>query len=599
MKTKRIAVMVGSLCAIILFVALVLAMLRTPTHIPGAQRFDHAEFLLEGQADSWHEVTLPDNWDMRLPGRGGYGLYRVHVGLTRLPQELWGIYLPLLSFNAEVYVNGAITGSGGSMVEPVSRHWNLPLYFQIAPQLLKLGDNDIRVRLRGFPNGRTSLSPVFVGPDAVLSPAYRARYLHSHELNVGAFAVNMALGLILLVWWRASRDVGLLWFAAGSLISCIYILDSFWIDPPFSRFDWRWITHVAIAWSISCYYLFMLHMLEHRVRWPERILIGYVAIGALLLGFTDSAHQLPFALAIHLGSLIIMMHLIWISGAGWVKQGNRLHLSLGICMAVVAAFGFADWIPVAFHVEKDAPYVYYLGPVAFSFAVSLALLTRFLNALAAERDFAKNMRVSLREQEEQLQAQHQRIAALKRERAVTDERGRIVRELHDGLGSHLMGALSVSEQQGSSVNAYIQHALDELRIIMDSLDTETDVLTMLGMLRQRLEPGLKQAGVTLKWEVHGKPDGMNDGAEASLHVMRIVQEAIANAVRHGKAKYIVLHTDESGFFIADDGCGFQADEIQRGRGLNNMAWRASQLGARFEIEPTSTGSKISVQFTSG
>jgi len=229
--------------------------------------------------------------------------------------------------------------------------------------------------------------------------------------------------------------------------------------------------------------------------------------------------------------------------------------------------------------------------------VSLILLTRFLNALAVERNFAQNMRANLKKQEKQLQAQHRRIATLEREQAVTDERGRIVRELHDGLGSHLMGALSLSEQAGDSVHGQIQHALDELRIIMDSLDTGTDVLAMLGMLRQRLDPGLKQTGITLKWEVDCRPDGMNDGPEASLHVMRIVQEAVANAVWHGKSKYIVLHMDKSGFFIADDGCGFAMDKIERGRGLNNMEWRAKQLGARIDIQPMSVGTRVSLDYS--
>lgn len=459
-RAKRTLVMFGILCAIIFFVTLILALLRTPAHISGAQRFDHAEFSLTGQPGSWYALSLPDNWDVRLSGRGGDGWYLLHARLDKVPDTLWGIYLPRLSMNAEVYVNGALTG-GGSMREPVSRHWNLPLYFQIAPRLLKAGDNDIRIRLRGFANGRTGISPIFLGPDSVLFPVYRTRFLHSHELSVGAFAVNMALGLILLVWWRASKDAAFLWFAAGSLLSCVYILDSFWINVPLFRFDWRWMTHVAVAWSMCFYYLFMLRMLEYRAGWPERMLIVYVAIGALLLWFADNAHQLPFALLLHLGSLTMMLHLIWLSCAGWLRHGSRLHLWLGVCMTVVAAFGFADWIPVAFHVEKDTPYVYYLGPVAFSFAVSLVLLTRFLNSLAAERDFARNMRVSLEKQEAQLQAQHRRIASLEREQAVADERGRIVRELHDGLGSHLMSALSLSEQQENPVNAHIHHALDE------------------------------------------------------------------------------------------------------------------------------------------
>jgi len=338
-KIGRVMVMAGCLCAIIIFVALVLAALRTPDHISGAQRFDRAGFSLTGQPESWHMLALPDNWDVRLPGRGGYGWYRLHVRLDKAPDKLWGIYLPRLSMNAGVYVNGVLAGSGGSMRDPVSRHWNLPLYFQIAPRLLKAGNNDIKIRLRGFPNGRTGISPVFIGPDAVLFPVYRARFLRSHELSVGAFAVNMALGLILLVWWRASKDVGFLWFAMGSLLSCVYILDSFWVNTPLFRFDWRWMTHVAVAWSMCFYYLFMLRMLAHRVAWPERILLVYAAVGALLLRLADNAHQLPFALVLHLGSLAMMLHLIWLSCSGWLRDGSRLHLWLGVCMAVVAAFG--------------------------------------------------------------------------------------------------------------------------------------------------------------------------------------------------------------------------------------------------------------------
>jgi signal transduction histidine kinase len=593
---NRIAVLLAGFLVVILLVFSIISTMSTPAQVNGAQRFASAEFSTSRQPGDWLTVPLPDNWDNRLPGRGGFGWYRIHLPLDHIPDELWGVYLPRLSMNAEVHINGVLVGSGGSMDEPVARHWNLPLYFQIPPYLLTKGDNRVEIHLRGFPNGRTGLSPIFVGTDHALYPVFRSRFLHSHEFSVGAFAVNMALGLILLVWWRAAKDVAMLWFAVGSLLSCVYILDSFWVDTPLFRFDWRWMTHVAVAWSMCFYYLFMLRMLEHRIGWPERALLAYVAIGALLLRLADNAHQLPAALYVHLGGLVIMLHLIWLSYSGWLRQGNRLNLWLGLCMTIVATFGFADWIPVALHVEKNTPYVYYLGPVAFSFAVSLVLLTRFLNALEIERGFARQLRLSLSQQQEQLEEQHRQIAALEHQQIVSNERGRIMRELHDGLGSHLVGALAISEQQDVPINSQVRQALDELRIIMDSLDSDVNVLTMLGMLRQRLEQGLNQGGVTLKWDVLCKPNGLSDGPEASLHVMRIVQEAVANAVRHGNSRVIVLSMDESGFSISDDGCGFSEEKVQRGRGLNNMAWRAKQLGAQLIFDVLKPGSKIIVQF---
>jgi len=569
---------------IVLLVAMVLAFLRSPLQISGAQHFGVAEFSRDRVAPVWIPVSLPDDWGRSRPGRGGDGWYRLQFSLAQLPTGLWGIYLPRLSMNAEVYVNGVLVGSGGSMVAPVTRYWNLPLYFQVPSALWRTGANELLVHLRAFANGRAVLGSLYVGPDPLLLPVYRMRRLRSYLLSMGAFAVNLALGLILLVWWGLSRDRAFFYFAAGSLLSCIYILDSFWGSVPLLRVDWRWLIHVAVAWSMGFYYLFMLRMLMHPLGRFERLLLAYVGVGALLLGFADDAHQLQMALLLHLGGLAIMLHLIWLTFSGWLRRGRRLHLALGVCMSSVAAFGFTDWIPVAFHLQRDTPYVYYLGPVAFSFAVSLVLLARFLHALEAERHFGRALQDALHEQAQQLQQQHQHITALQREQTLSAERERIMRELHDGMGGHLMGALTLSESRDGVINQRIQAALDELRLIMDSLDPQVDAFTMLAMLRHRLEPGLVRQGIHLDWQVWAQPAGLPPEPVAVLHVMRIAQEAIANSLRHASAHCISVHMDTHGFSIADDGSGFDPAATTRGRGLTNMQWRAARIGANLEID---------------
>ncbi len=595
--TKKLALLMGGFLGTVAMIAVVSMLLRAPDDIQGAHRLSVADFSLSGDAfQTWSTVRLPDAWDKRIPKYDGFGWYRFHVYLEEKPRKLWGVYIPRSSMNAEAYINGQLAGSGGSMEEPVSRYWNLPLYIQVSPSLLRIGDNEIRIRLRGFANGRAGLSPIFVGDDMNLLPEYRTQLLRSHELSVGAFAINLAVGLMLLVWLIVSRDVAFLWFALGSLISCLYILDSFWVNVPLPQLTWRWVTHTAVAWSMCFYYLFMLRMLQRRLYWFEYVLIAYIVVGSLLLYFADNTHQLFFALVLHMGGLVMMLHLIYLAFSGWLRFGQYLHLWLGICILEVAGFGFVDWIPVAFHIEKKTPYIYYLGSVAFSLAALLVLFVRFLHGLTVEKNFSKHLRTSLEEQKSLLDEQHQRITSLERNMAISDERKRIVRELHDGLGGHLVGALSLSEQQHSddALRDSIYQALDELRMVMDSLDIEADVLTMLGMLRERIEPRLKPLGIQLQWLIRCRPKHLPESTEATLHVMRIVQEAINNSMRHAQPRQIFFRVHRAGFCIADDGQGFDLDEVKLGRGLNHLKWRTKDLNAHLVIRSSKLGTIIRI-----
>jgi signal transduction histidine kinase len=142
----------------------------------------------------------------------------------------------------------------------------------------------------------------------------------------------------------------------------------------------------------------------------------------------------------------------------------------------------------------------------------------------------------------------------------------------------------------------IRHALNELRIMMDSLDPDTEVLTMLGMLRMRIEPSLAGAKTRLVWDIRCRPKNIPDSAEAALNVMRIVQEAITNCVRHAHSERIIFRMSCFGFCIADNGNGFNTDAELQGRGLSNMKWRSSQIGAVLKIRSSKKGTIIRVSF---
>jgi signal transduction histidine kinase len=189
------------------------------------------------------------------------------------------------------------------------------------------------------------------------------------------------------------------------------------------------------------------------------------------------------------------------------------------------------------------------------------------------------------------------------ERAVAAERDRIMRELHDGLGGMLVSALAMVEDGTGSpeqLAELLRDALDEMRLVVDSLDAEiADLSALLGTLRTRLEPRLAGRGLRFEWKVE-------DVAAPSLppgglwHVLRILQEAVTNVRKHAAARVITVATGERagadgrpGVWVAlrDDGCGLPTDATT-GRGFSNMRYRAAELGGVLEVSCASPGTLV-------
>ena len=570
--------------------------LRTPQQIAGAQVFEQLFFKFEHEPESaWRSVSLPHNWDESEPGKGGVGVYRTRLFLLEIPKEPIGFYLPKLSMNAEILLNGVSIGSGGSMQEPVARYWNQPLYLVLPTGLWRVGDNIVQIRVFGYANNHSGLGAIIVGRNSLLLPRVENYRLRLLLLDIGSFSINLVLGLVLLFWAVKTGEIAIFYFAVGALLSSIVIADSFWIEVPLHRFSWRWITLSANFFSIIFFYLFMLKMLEKPVNTIGKVFMAVLVAGTLALLLASSGELLPWARWLRLITLLMMLQLVFVSIKGWMLEAKRLHLWLGACMWVVLVLGIVDWLPMMTHSTKSSPYLFYLGPVAFSFAVALGLLSRYIHALEIEKNHTELLRQSLKRQQQDLQQQHQRITQLENERVVHEERDRIVRELHDGIGGQLMGALTLSENQDSAVEKQVRYALDELRVIMDSLDTDADFLTMLGMFRHRMEKDLQRQNITLRWAVDEVPPSLEHSPEKSLHGMRIIQEAVANTIKYARAGEIRIEVKSDRLVISDDGVGVQ-DEKRVGRGLKNMRWRSEQLGASFDFESSAQGTRVIVSW---
>jgi signal transduction histidine kinase len=126
-------------------------------------------------------------------------------------------------------------------------------------------------------------------------------------------------------------------------------------------------------------------------------------------------------------------------------------------------------------------------------------------------------------------------------------------------------------------------------------------------MRSRIERRLRRRELRFRWEVTDLPPTPKLGPVQYLHILRVLQEAISNAIRHAEPSVITLTTEtrcnESGregiaIRIADNGAG--ASEIyEPGYGIENMRHRAAQLDGRLEFARGSEGTTVELWFPIG
>ncbi len=182
------------------------------------------------------------------------------------------------------------------------------------------------------------------------------------------------------------------------------------------------------------------------------------------------------------------------------------------------------------------------------------------------------------------------------------ERQRIGRDLHDSLGGMLTGAalLSKALAHGLAATATAEASVAEevVRCINDAIGQARAIsrglfpveLSAGGLgsaLREFATETTKRAGIACRLRAD-KGVVIRD-ASVALHLFRIVQEAVNNAIRHGAARNITIRLVRTGgeirLEIRDDGKGLPARQAAgRGPGLRTMKYRAGVIGAQFAVE---------------
>lgn len=188
-----------------------------------------------------------------------------------------------------------------------------------------------------------------------------------------------------------------------------------------------------------------------------------------------------------------------------------------------------------------------------------------------------------------------------------EEQERVGRDLHDDLGQQLTGIAFVTKLLANQLNKKslseskeaeamllkVNNAIDTTRRISKGLypmELETNGLMFaLNNLVSRIQ---EASGIDCSFR--DKSRKFAPRIDISQHLYRIVQEALNNAVKHGRPRKILVDVttdrDETTFLIKDDGIGFSADSgPKKGMGLQIMKLRAKVVGADLDIQSKPKG----------
>ena len=197
------------------------------------------------------------------------------------------------------------------------------------------------------------------------------------------------------------------------------------------------------------------------------------------------------------------------------------------------------------------------------------------------------------------------LSRLREELSLEREKGRVAREIHDGVGREIVNAIlglevakRVSEKNPASASPMIGENIALLRSAMEhtrQLIFETNPWTVEvgdgANLCGRLETYARRFADRTGVQVHVECDMVADelSAQAQFLVLRIVQEALNNAAKHANASSVVISlTSDVAMLIArveDDGDGFdmQSGLGKSGMGLQSMRDRARDLGGSIRV----------------
>lgn len=551
-----------------------------------------AHLVPDGQAPVDKTVSLPHRWDKEFPGRSGRAIYRLVIPPAASPGAR-ALFIRRAANQVRVSSGGELLAQEGRLGDDGFDAARTPLLIRLPGDRPSADPQVVEIEATIQADRWGGLGRVQVGPQQEAEKEWRLHFIWRAQLAV-ALALTMAtLALVMLGIWWVAREPALGILGLSSALGCIVYVSYAAAEPPLPWLLWGVLTKAAVIphWMLLQWALLILAGASDRwlgglSKWLA--VVGAVA-AAVSFGFGLPAAWTATLVAILPASALACWFAV---RAAYGSQLTSNRLAAGMMVLELGAAGFDVFSVRVFGDGPGTLSVAPLGTAVMMMVMCWLLIDRHAQQTREYKTLLQSLDRKVAEREGALQQQMQRVREEHERNAALTERQRLVRDIHDGVGAHLVGLVGLLNA-GANLDIVRDHArsaLDELRMAVDAIQpVDGDLATVLASFRYRLQPRLDAAGIELVWRVGVVPELKSLDTQGVLQFQRILLEAFTNVLRHSKADRVTVTLEFlSGsspallLRIDDNGVGIaHADAL--GHGLGNMAARAKTIGASLAI----------------
>jgi len=523
-------------------------------------------------------------------------------------EEPLALFIAIRENLKEVKVNGVTVQADAPLSELQGPVTSEPAYFLLPRGALRPGVNVLTIAKDH--EGMVSALPEFsIGPAQELAQAYRWKSRYLVDIPIAGIAIlAFTIALCLAVNWPREDQPRMRWLM-GFLGSNMLFTLTMTFNPLSEGIPLAVSGGIIISFQI----LISLTMAKYVVfdigapRQVHRAILWITGAAALILGgiytaslLSDSLFEIAFPLAIYrsftfniLMTIPCILALCWAIGRGardrWLER-----MIVIVCLSTFAMDRLSSSFDITSPFDPSLPISLYWSPIVAALLGSGMILSIAREASEARRTVVQSnaiLAAELVQQNAKLEASYEAQKQLLQREVMLVERQRIVRDMHDGIGGQLLGLMMQVRGGGASpveVEQGLQASIADLRLIVDSMDSaEEGLAETLRSFEHRVRSQIEAAGIALEFFAE-VDEAIDLGPRPTLQVLRILQEAVTNAMRHSGARRITVKSLAPAggpirIAISDDGTGLP-EGYRRGRGLTSMETRARNLGGALTIE---------------
>ena len=560
-------------------------------------------------------VALPYHWDRMHHGAGGEAMLEVAFELPGEPSVPYAALLPRVGNRYEIWLNGTLLSRSGELGVAGSADFaKAPRYVPIPPQILQK-NNLLRIHLDVDGGRRGGLAAVTVGTEQSIRALYEASYRWRVAGALVVLIVMLLVGAVAAALWltqqgtaltsataKPQRDRMYAYAALGAVFWALRLSNFLIVNPPLAWPAWGVLMTTALTGAVVYIVLFAMYVAQWQQRpwalWLERCAPLLLLLSALLSAWGYHHQQLQwitlwFSLTTVCSTAFTVVYIV-----NAVRSKLRAQWLLAASMLVNLLLNIYDlYIYRISQALVDNPLSYYAS-VLYGLTMFYIVVTRFRTASAQARELLHTLEQRIADKETQLAGSYQQLELLAREQERSAERTRILRDMHDGVGSHISAAirqLQSGKATDGQVLTTLRDSLDQLKLSIDSMHlVPGDVTALLANMRYRLEPRFVSSGIAFEWDVDLLPTIARLDHSALRQLQYMAFEALSNVLQHAQARTLriearALHTTGSTVsghtavirFI-DDGKGFDTQATTT-RGLASMRERAQAIAAQLVL----------------